>query len=139
LGFPLGLLARGIIDREIQYLGKKELFRPPLGWIFRALGGYPVDRQQSQFMVDRVAEIFKEQNSFLLALAPEGTRSQVTNWRTGFYHIAVKAGVPIQMIGMDYSRKVIQIMELFYPIGAVDLDMPIIRDRFSEIQGKNLV
>jgi len=43
------------------------------------------------------------------------------------------------MIGMDYSRKVIQIMELFYPIGAVDLDMPIIRDRFSEIQGKNLV
>lgn len=115
------------------------MFRPPLGWIFRALGGYPVDRQQSQFMVDRVAEIFKEQNSFLLALAPEGTRSQVTNWRTGFYHIAVKAGVPIQMIGMDYSRKVIQIMELFYPIGAVDLDLPIIRDRFSEIQGKNLV
>jgi len=93
--FPLGLLARGIIDREIQYLGKKELFRPPLGWIFRVLGGYPVDRQQSQL----VAEIFKEQNSFLLALAPEGTRSQVTNWRTGFYHIAVKAGVPIQMIG----------------------------------------
>jgi 1-acyl-sn-glycerol-3-phosphate acyltransferase len=135
--FPLGVLAREIIDRDIRYLGKKELFKPPFGWIFRALGGYPVDRQQSQSTVDRVVEIFYEQESFLLALAPEGTRSQVTEWRTGFYHMAVKSGVPIQMIGMDYSRKAIEILELFYPCGDIERDIPIIRDSFSKFRGKN--
>ena len=56
--FPLGVLARGVMDRKIQYLGKKELFSPPFGWIFRALGGYPVDRKQSQSMVDRGSRNF---------------------------------------------------------------------------------
>jgi 1-acyl-sn-glycerol-3-phosphate acyltransferase len=134
--FPLGVLARAIMNRKIRYLGKKELFRPPFGWIFRALGGYPVDRQQSQSMVDRVAEIFRQEDAFLLALAPEGTRSQVSNWRTGFYHMAVKAEVPIQMVGLDYPRKEVKIMDLFYPSGSIEQDMPLIRARFSKFRGK---
>lgn len=134
--FPLGLLARGMIDRKIRYLGKKELFRPPFGWIFRALGGYPVDRQQSQSMVDQVADIFENQESFLLALAPEGTRSPVTKWRTGFYHMAVKAGVPIVMIGMDYSRREIKIMEPFNPGDNIGHDLPLIQQRFQDYRGK---
>ena len=69
--FPLGVLARGIMDRKISYLGKKDLFKPPVSWLFKALGGYPVDRQQSQYIVDRVVQIFQEKDSFILALAPE--------------------------------------------------------------------
>ena len=135
--FPLGVVVRGIVNRRIRYLGKKELFRAPFGWIFRALGGFPVDRQRSQSMVDRVSDIFRQQENFLLALAPEGTRSQVSDWRTGFYHMALKAQVPIQMVGLDYSRKEVEIMELFYPSGSIETDMPIIRERFGKFKGKH--
>ena len=135
--FPVGVLARGVVDRQIRYLGKKELFNPPFGWIFRALGGYPVDRKQSQSMVDQVVDIFNEKDSFLLAMAPEGTRSQVKNWRTGFYHMAVKAKVPIQPIGFDYPKKQVEIMELFYPVGSIAHDLPIIQQQFSRFRGKN--
>jgi len=134
--FLWGIVARGILDRDIRYLGKKELFKPPFGWIFRALGGYPVDRQQSQSTVDRVVEIFYEQESFLLALAPEGTRSQVTYWRTGFYHISIKAQVPIVMIGMDYFHREIRIMEPFHPGGSIEKDMPFIRQQFRDCRGR---
>ena len=88
-------------------------------------------------MVDKVAEIFRQQENFLLALAPEGTRSKVADWRTGFYHMALKAQVPIQMVGLDYSRKEVEIMELFYPTGAIEMDMPVIRERFERFQGKH--
>ena len=135
--FPLGLLARGIMDRQIRYLGKKELFRPPFGWIFRALGGYPVNRHKSQSMVDRVAEIFDEKDTFVLALAPEGTRSQVAIWRTGFYHIAVKAQVPIVMVGLDYSKREIRVLGLFNPTGNIETDMPVIQEQFRDCRGRN--
>jgi 1-acyl-sn-glycerol-3-phosphate acyltransferase len=134
--FPLGVLVRGMTGRQIRYLGKKELFNPPLGWFFRALGGVPVDRQKSQSMVDKVVEIFREQESFLLALAPEGTRSKVADWRTGFYHIARKAEVPIQMVGLDYSRREVEIMDLYYPSGSIEKDMPEIKAKFDRFQGK---
>jgi 1-acyl-sn-glycerol-3-phosphate acyltransferase len=128
--FPLGVLARGIMDRKISYLGKKELFKPPFGWLFKALGGYPVDRQQSQSMVDRVVQIFQEKDSFVLALAPEGTRSQVKIWRTGFYHMAVKAGVPIQPVGIDYAKRQIEIMDLFYPSNDIEKELPLLQGKF---------
>lgn len=134
--FLIGVVTRGIINRDIRYLGKKELFKPPFGWIFRALGGYPVDRQQSQSTVDWIAEVFCKEESFLLALAPEGTRSHVTHWRTGFYHMAVKARVPIVMVGMDYSRREIRIMEPFRPGGSIEEDMPFIRQQFRGCQGR---
>ena len=134
--FPLGVLVRGTLDRKISYLGKKELFRAPFGWIFRALGGYPVDRERSQSMVDRVVRLFQEQETFLLALAPEGTRSRVAQWRTGFYHIAVNAGVPIQPVALDYPQKKVEVMDLFYPTGAIEKEMPVIQEKFKRFKGK---
>ena len=135
--FPLGVLARGIMDRKISYLGKKELFKPPVSWLFKALGGYPVDRQQSQSMVDRVVQIFQEKDSFILALAPEGTRSRVKSWRTGFYHMAVRAAIPIQPVGIDYATKQVEIMELFYPDGDIEKDLPFLQEKFLRFTGKN--
>ncbi len=72
----------------------------------------------------------------MLALAPEGTRSRVTDWRTGFYHMAVKAGVPIVMIGMDFACREIKIMEPFNPGGNIDDDMPYIQQQFRDFTGK---
>ena len=135
--FVIGVFARCILASEIKYLGKKSLFKPPYGWIFYGLGGYPVDRSTSKNMVETVAEIFNKEEEFKLALAPEGTRSQVKEWRTGFYHMAVAAQVPIVSVGFDYAHKTIVVFDPFYPTGDIVQDMPIIKDQFANIRGRN--
>ena len=88
-----------------KFLGKKELFDGPFGWLFRWLGGTPVDRFSKKGVVEQVAERFAGTDTFLLAVAPEGTRKRVDKLRSGFYHIAKKAQVPILPIGMDFGNK----------------------------------
>ncbi len=135
--FVIGVIVRGVLAKEINYLGKKSLFKPPFGWFFRWMGGYPVDRKTSQNMVDQVAEIFLKEEVFRLALAPEGTRSRVAEWRTGFYHMAVRANVPIVSVGFDYAKKRVVIFDPFYPSGEIEKDLPQIKALFKDIKGKN--
>jgi 1-acyl-sn-glycerol-3-phosphate acyltransferase len=87
----LALILRG----DFRYMGKAELFRWPLGGFFRWCGGYPVERTKPQGLVDQMAEAFRANDRFMLVITPEGTRNKVTEWKTGFYHIAKKADVPI--------------------------------------------
>jgi len=135
--FLVGVLCRSIEGVEdIKYLGKAELFKFPYGWIFRGLGGYPVDRNKSSNMVDKVVRIFNSHDTFKLALAPEGTRKKVEKFKTGFYHIATKANVPIVMVGFDYKNREIRISEPFHTSGNMDLDMTNIIGWFKDIQGK---
>jgi len=82
--FFLGLLIRKVWNKEINYVGKKSLFRAPFGWFFKSLGGAPVDRSKNNNMVSATAAVFKERKIFRLTLAPEGTRKQVEKWKTGF-------------------------------------------------------
>lgn len=117
-------------------MGKKELFNFPFGWLFRALGGYPVDRSKKTNMVDAVAEIFNSKEEFIVAIAPEGTRAYVSHWKTGFYHIAVKAHVPVVMAGIDYSKKTVYFAEAFQPSGNIEKDMKIIAGFFIDKKGK---
>ena len=84
-----------------HFLAKKELFDSPFGFVFRWLGGTPVDRKSSNNVVDQVAEIFKAHEEFAIALSPEGTRKKVDKLKTGFYFIAKAAQVPIIMVGID--------------------------------------
>ncbi len=135
--FIVGVLARGIINRKISYLGKKSLFKPPHGFFFRWLGGQPVDRSASKNMVEQVADIFKAKEEFILALAPEGTRSRVDEWRTGFYHMAVQANVPIVRVAFDYAIKRVRIFDPFFPSGSIERDLPTIKAPFSQVRGKN--
>ena len=98
--FPVGLAARSVLRiQSAQFLGKSQLFVPPFGWIFRMLGGHPVDRSSSHDMVEQVVKIFAKHENFILAMAPEGTRKKVTKLRTGFYFIAKGAQVPIVPVG----------------------------------------
>ena len=120
-----------------KYLGKKELFRPPFGWIFRTLGGYPVDRSRNSNLVDAIVEIFDSKEEFIIALAPEGTRKYVGKLKTGFYYIAQKAQIPIVMVGFDYSKKEVIISDPFYTSNDIDTDMPKIMIFFDGISGKN--
>ena len=119
-----------------KFLGKKELFDGPFGWLFRWLGGTPVDRFSSQGVVDQVVDLYESNEFFLIALAPEGTRKRVNKLRSGFYHIAKKAQVPILPIGLDYGKKQLKIGEAFYASDDEDLDFKKIISFFSSIQGR---
>jgi 1-acyl-sn-glycerol-3-phosphate acyltransferase len=135
--FMIGLAYRNYLGlNHVQYLGKKELFRPPYGFLFRWIGGIPVDRRSSHNLVEDVVRIFKERDRLSIALAPEGTRKKVDKLRTGFYYIALNAMVPIIMVGLDYKNKTLP-FGLMTPSGDFEKDMEVIYGFYRTIEGKN--
>jgi len=136
LDFPLGVIVRKVINKEINYIGKKGLFKAPYGWFFRWLGGTPVDRSQNTNMVDAVAQVFKEKAIFRFALAPEGTRKKVKALKTGFYHIAKKANVPIVMVAFDFGKKEVKFSEPLWPTDDINQDFKKVRQFFKGVKGR---
>ncbi len=134
--FPIGLLTRKAIGVDIKFLGKHTLFVPPLGWLFRWLGGYPVDRRKSHNLVDAVVDIFDQHDHFVLSIAPEGTRKRVEQLKTGFYYIAVKATIPILLCSFNFPAKTVSFGPLFYPGDDPEKDLKEISDHFRGIPGK---
>lgn len=134
--FIIGLLLRRVVDIKSNYLGKKELFVWPLGYYFKVVGGVPVDRSSKQNKVDTIAKLFEDKEEFRLTLAPEGTRSKVKQWRTGFYYIAKKANVPIIMFTLDYGNKQNKISEPFYPTDDIEEDFKHMKSFFKGVNGK---
>lgn len=135
--FPLGLLVRSIIRVDAKYMGKASLFKPPFGWIFRALGGYPVDRSKNNNYVEAVVDIFDSKEEFAITITPEGTRKRVNELKSGFYYIALGAKVPLIMVIFDYPAKTIRFSEPFYPSGNKEEDFEVIISHFRGVQGKN--
>jgi 1-acyl-sn-glycerol-3-phosphate acyltransferase len=135
--FLVGLAVRSILRFPSGFLAKEELFRPPFGWIFKKLDGHPVNRTKSENLVDQVAEIFRKEEQFVLAIAPEGTRKKVTRWKTGFYWIALKAQIPVVMAGLDYSTRTVTFSQPFYPDGDFKKDAAYMMHFFSRFKGKN--
>ena len=115
---------------------KKEWFFWPLGILFRKMGGIPVYRSKKTSMTDTLAERIKEMEHFELAVTPEGTRSKVTTWKRGFYFIALKAGIPIQLYDLDYKNKVIRCTKELMPTGDVDADMREIMEYYKNSNAK---
>ena len=134
--FYIGLFARGIINLEMNYVAKKELFRFPFGAYFRWMGGAPLDRSGGKNIVESIASIFNSREVFRLAIAPEGTRKKVTEWKTGFYYIALKAEVPIIPVAFDYSKKQVVLNEPFYPTGNIEADFEILKSFYKGVVGK---
>lgn len=135
--FLVLLLAAFGLKAKAFWMGKDTLFRSPHGAIFRWLGGIPVDRSSTHNAVDQSVIFIREQDEVLLAIAPEGTRKKVTTWKTGFYYIAHQAGVPIVCGFIDYGRKRTGIGPQLMPTGDIEADMKIIREFYSDIQGKH--
>ncbi len=133
----VGLAARFVVGVKINFLVKHQLFFFPLGNLLKALGAMPVNRSKKSNVVEQIAEIFQTQDEFKLTIAPEGTRSPVTRWKEGFYHIAMKAQVPIVMIGLDYGSKAIRISEPFTPSGDIQADFDHIFAYFKTIKGRS--
>jgi 1-acyl-sn-glycerol-3-phosphate acyltransferase len=121
--FFVGLGARATMNLKIGYLGKEELFRPPFGFIFRWLGGRPVKRQVNTNLVESQVNVIKTSNIKMFALAPEGTRGNVSKLRTGFYYIALGANIPIVILAFDFEKKHVVYGGMFLPTGDFKKDM----------------
>jgi 1-acyl-sn-glycerol-3-phosphate acyltransferase len=128
--FVIGVAGMFALDLRVRWLGKHTLFWWPLGWFLRALGGWPVRRDSPQGVVAEVADAIRAQPRFILALAPEGTRRRVDEWRTGFYRIAERAGVPIVPVALDWGRRVIAIGEPVHATGDASCDIERLRARY---------
>lgn len=133
--FLVGIGVRAYIDLKIGYLGKSSLFKWYSGWLFRGLGGYPVDRTKNNNLVEAVATTFHQNETIHIAIAPEGTRSNVSKLKTGFYYMALKANVPIILVGFDYPRKAVVFGDVIYPTGDFVKDMKPVYEFFLTIQG----
>ena len=134
--FPLGIIIRNVWNEEINFVGKKSLFKAPFGAYFRWMGGAPVDRSKNSDTVTATAEIFKRRKKFRLTLAPEGTRKKVASWKSGFYYIAKKAEVPIVMIAFDFGKKEIKVSEPQWPTGDKEADFKKYEAFFEGVVGK---
>lgn len=134
LAYLLALAA--ISDLKISWMGKHVLFRPPLGWLMRRLGGIPIVRHRHGDMVSQMATAFEESESLALVVAVEGTRGYVPHWKSGFYHIARAAGVPIVLGYLDYARRRGGFGPALRVSGDIGRDMDGIRDFYADKVGK---
>lgn len=135
--FVMGLAFRSKLRlHHVKFLGKDSLFKGRFGFFFRKLGGFPVNQSSSNKLVDQVVDLFNSHEEFILALSPEGTRKKVDRLRTGFYHIAKKAGVPIIMVGLDFAHKQGVFSEPFWPTDDEAADFQKIYEFYAPLQGK---
>lgn len=131
------LVAAGYYRIRLRWMGKKSLTTGPFGWIIKALGCVPIDRSQSNDVVKTMADAIGASNTMVLAIPPEGTRSRVAEWKSGFYHIAVAAGVPIVLSVLDYRTKTMSIAGVVHPSGDYEADLPVIRACYANAVGKH--
>jgi 1-acyl-sn-glycerol-3-phosphate acyltransferase len=109
--------------RQVRFIGKHSLFKGAVGRFMRSLGGVPVDRSAPQDLVSQIVEQFHAHDDFVLIVAAEGTRSRTTRWKTGFYQIALRAGVPIVCAGPDYPTRRGVFGPIIRPTGDYEGDM----------------
>lgn len=136
MDFILGILYSRAMGFRCDFLMKREWFFWPLGSLMRKLGGIPVYRSKKMSMTDRLAGIARERDSFHLCITPEGTRSRTEEWKKGFYYIALKAGLPILLYGVDYPAKSIRCTKTIIPDGDLDGQMKEIKTYFKAFRGK---
>lgn len=135
--FPIAMGALILLRVKVNYLAKKELFKFPLGIIMNFFGGIAVDRTKHTGMVDQMISLFRDHDKLVLLIPPEGTRGYVKEWKSGFYHVAVGAGVPIALAYLDYAKKEAGIGKLFYPTGNYQADIEEIKSYYRGITAKH--
>jgi|TARA_B110000483_G_scaffold241196_1_gene323611 1-acyl-sn-glycerol-3-phosphate acyltransferase len=133
--FPLMLMIVLKLRLRIFWMGKHTLFPFPFGWLMRWLGGIPIDRKASHNVVSETVRQYRENDELIVLIPPEGTRAKVDRWKTGFYHIAKNAKVPILLGYVDGENKVAGFADFFTPTGDLEQDMLKIRQFYNEKTG----
>ena len=132
-----GLLIKVAIGADVHFMAKQELFRWPLGGLLRRLGGMPIDRAAARGVVEQMIDQFGQREKLWLGIAPEGTRKPVKRWKSGFWHIARAAGVPIFPVAFHYPDKTIQLGPLFDTSPDMDADIGRLRAFYAPFKGKH--
>ena len=135
--FPFTLMVCFALRMPVYWMGKASLFPPVLGGIMRWLGGIPVERSRQGNLVQSTVDAFQRSARLTVIIPPEGTRSKVTHWKTGFYYIAQGAGLPIALGFLDFKRKLAGVERLFEVTGDIEADMVKIQAFYAHITGKN--
>jgi len=135
--FFVMLMGALIMRLEVNWIGKHTLFVGPMGPIMRWLGGTGIDRSASKNFVDSVVEQFNTHKKLMVVIAPEGTRSPVPKWRSGFYFMAHLAEVPIVMSYVDYQKKIVGIYEVFQTTGDAEQDIAYMQSVYAKIPGRH--
>lgn len=133
--FIIGKLFYWSLGRKTGFLMKKSWFAFPMGILFRAMNGIPVDRSKNNSVVQQMVDEFNKRDKMHLAITPEGTRKLSKKWKLGFYHIAVGAKVPIQLAYINFQKKEMGIKEVFYPTGDEKADLTHIYDFYRKYAG----
>jgi 1-acyl-sn-glycerol-3-phosphate acyltransferase len=134
--FPITLAVCFALKMKIYWMGKAAMFRWPFAAALRWLGGIPIDRSKSHNVVEQSIQAFHKLEKLIMVVPPEGTRKKVSYWKTGFYHIAQGANIPIVLGFLDYRRKVGGIGPTFHPTGHIEKDIQTIRNFYAAIMGK---
>lgn len=136
--FLIGVLFRRYTEGfNPKYLAKKELFTWPIGYLFRALGGYPVERSKNTNFVDSLVEVYNREDKFVTTITPEGTRSYSKKWKTGFYYVAKKANIPLVRVAFDYGTMRVIFSDPYYISKGVEDTVDEFKQYFSQFKGKN--
>lgn len=135
--FPLMLAFAAAFDIQVTWMGKHSLFFPPAGWVMRMLGGMPIVRDKNTNVVASTVELFRQSSRLVLVVPTEGTREWAAHWKSGFYHIARTAKVPIVLGYLDYARRRGGFGPAFCTTGDIRNDMDEIRDFYSDKVGKH--
>lgn len=133
----LGLVVYKSMGRKASFLIKKDWFFFPMNFIFKALGGIPVDRSRKTSLTEQMSEIYARQDVFQLAITPEATRKLNPEWKKGFYFIAQAAGVPIVIAALDYGKKEADFKAALMPTGDVDADIDKIKSYYRDVTAKH--
>lgn len=133
--FPLMLLAVLKVGMDVHWLGKSSLFPPIVDSVMRWLGGIAVDRSKNNNLVAQLVDLFRARDELVVLIPPEGTRAKVERWKSGFYHVAAGAGVPILLGFVDASRKELGFGPLFYPTQDYAADLLKIQEFYRDKRG----
>ena len=133
----VGLAAAAAYGIEVHFFAKREAFRGPLGALLRAFGGIPVDRSHPGGLVAKAVEEFARRDAFVLGVTPEGTRSRVPRWKTGFHVIARTVGVPVVLVALDYGRRRIGPGPTLALTDDLAADLTRIADYFRDVRGRH--
>jgi 1-acyl-sn-glycerol-3-phosphate acyltransferase len=135
--FVVGKFCYTALGRNSNFVIKNEWMKGPIGALMKKLGGIGVDRSRAQHFTDAIAEQYRVRNQFNLAITPEGTRKANPKWKKGFYHIALKAEVPIVLVKMDYKLKTVCLFHTFAPTGNEQADIWAIQQMYIGVTAKH--
>jgi 1-acyl-sn-glycerol-3-phosphate acyltransferase len=135
--FVIGVLAYLSVGWPVHWCGKDTLFRPPFGALLRALGGLAVNRRERTGLVAQLMREFERAANLHLALAPEGTRARTDHWKSGFYRLALAAGVPVGLAYIDYPNRRVGLDTFIDLVGDEQEDMARIRAYYADKRGRN--